>query len=340
MDSKNENDKLSQLSGKVKTPVFLLGAPRSGTSLAYSVLLVSGQFPHYKAETHLLDICKPLYGDISNRRKRDRFLCGWVASQQFRRSGLDGARFLDSANRHFANYGEFLGMFMEQVARAQGKERWLEKTPEHIFEVRNLVEWFPDARFLHVIRDGRDVALSLRNKGWVSSRSSDPVYQLISAARFWYRAMEFGNWLRDAAGDRYMEFRYEDLVCRNQKLLDRLNAFIGTDLDYQQIDREGDGALRSGDTTYDQSMVGLSKKGVYRWEREMSEPEKQIITSCLEEMLKEKGYSTELSGAGVGLVARLKSRMAWWGNGVAISAKYWLRHNTFLGRYSARKLEV
>ncbi len=339
MDSTN-NQKDLYPTRKMDSPVFLLGAPRSGTSLAYCVLLVSEQFPVYKAETHLFDVCKPLYGDISDKKKRDKFLARWVESQQFKRSCLDKDRFLQSADRHFENYGEFLNLFMEQVARAQGKNRWLEKTPEHIFEVKNLVKWFPDARFLHVIRDGRDVSLSLRNKGWVSSRSNDALRQLISAARLWYRAMEFGNWLRREAGDRYLEFRYEDLVQRDQALLDKINLFVGTELDYQLIDSRGEGALQGGNTTYEQSMVGLSQKGVCRWEREMSELEKQVITCCLKDMLNQKNYQTDLSLPEPGLFSQLKIRGLWWANGVSIPAKYWLRHHTFMGRYSARKLDV
>lgn len=334
----NTDNKQPPFSGKMDSPVFLLGAPRSGTSLAYCVLLVSGQFPLYKAETHLLDVCKPLYGDISVPGNRDKLLENWVVSQQFQRSGLDKAEFLNDANRHFSNYGAFLELFMERVARKQGKTRWLEKTPEHIFEVRSLIEWFPDARFLHVIRDGRDVALSLRNKGWVSSRSDDALQQLISAARLWHRAMEFGNWLRKEGGNQYMEFRYEDLVGRDEGLLDRINHFIGIDLDYDRIDTHGAGALRGGNTTYEQSMVGLSKKGVCRWDREMSVVEKQVITYCLKETLEEKGYRTDVPQPAP--LFRLKSGLLWWGNGLSIPAKYWLRHHTFMGRYSARRLDI
>lgn len=324
-------------SGRMKEPVFLLGAPRSGTSLTYSVLLLSGQFPVYRAETHLLDVCKPIYGDITDPGNRMRFLEEWVKSGQFRRAGVDEETFLRSAERPFRNYGEFLRLFMEQVARAQGKERWLEKTPGHIFEARNLLRWFPDARFLHVVRDGRDVALSLRNKGWLSSRRGGPLAQLISAARLWYRAMAFGRWLQREAGDRYMEFRYEDLVRRDEETLRRINRFTGIELSYPQIEGERSGALSGGDTTYRQAMVGLSVKGSFRWEEEMSPLEQQVITYCLRDALAEKGYRVDVPMPP--LSPRLRAKLAWWMNGVVIAAKYWLRHNTPLGRHARRALD-
>ncbi len=322
---------------RMREPVFLLGAPRSGTSLTYSVLLLSDRFPVYRGETHLLDVCKPIYGDISNPRKRKRFLAAWVESSQFHRSGLDVAEFLNLASRPFRHYGEFLRLFMEQVALSQGKERWLEKTPGHIFEARNLLRWFPDARFLHVIRDGRDVALSLRNKGWLSNRRGDSMSQLISAARLWYRAISHGRWLQREAGERYLEFRYEDLVRRDPETLQRINHFIGSELDYARIDAEGGGALNGGDTTYQQKMIGLSAKGCYRWEREMSPEEQRVITHCLRPVLAEKGYRVDLpppSG-----FSRFRADLSWWGNALAIPAKYWLRHYTPLGRYARRTLD-
>ncbi len=324
-------------SKQMRNPVFLLGAPRSGTSLTYSVLLVSGQFPVYKAETHLLDVCKPLYGDIANPRNRKRFLEKWVRSSQFQRSGLDEGEFSRRAERPFRHYGEFLRWFMEQVARAQGKERWLEKTPGHIFEAKNLLDWFPDARFLHVIRDGRDVALSLRNKGWLSSRRGGSLNQLISAARLWQRAIGFGRWLQREAGERYLEFRYEDLVQREAETLQRINRFLGTELSYAQIDALGDGALRGGDTTHRQEMVGLSPKGCYRWEKMMSPLEQQVITHCLRDVLREKGYRVDLPAPP--WPSRLCADLVWWGNGVAIVAKYRLRHDTPLGRCARRTLD-
>ncbi len=324
-------------SPRIRNPVFLLGAPRSGTSLTYSVLLVSGQFPVYKAETHLLDVCKPLYGDIADSRNRKRFLKDWVVSSQFRRSGLDAADFMQRADRPFRHYGEFLRWFMEEVARAQGKARWLEKTPGHIFEAKNLLDWFPDARFLHVVRDGRDVALSLRNKGWLSSRRGGSLNQLVSAARLWYRAISFGRWLQREAGERYLEFRYEDLVQRREETLQQINRFLGIELTFAQIDARGEGALRGGNTTYQRKMTGLSSEGCYRWKKVMSPLEQQVITHCLRDALEERGYLADLPPPP--LLSRLWSRFSWWGNGAMIAAKYRLRHETPLGRYARRTLD-
>jgi len=333
MDSIVDN-KIPYLSGKMDNPVFLIGSPRSGTTLTYDVLMVSGQFPGYNAETHLLDVNKPLYGDISDNKNRNRFLENWVKSEQFKRSGLDKDMFLDSTSRCFSNYGEFLRLFMGQVARSQGKKRWLEKTPGHIFEVQNLVKWFPDAKFLHVIRDGRDVALSLRSKGWLSTNNSNDLIRLISAARLWYRAIGFGDWLGNAVGDRYMEFRYEDLVQRDTGLLDRINCFAGMDLSYELIDKKGTGALRGGNSTYGQRMIGLSEKGMCRWKDEMSGVEKSVITYLLKDVLSGRGY--EVGSPIPDFPLRFTSRALWSGQGLAITAKYWIRHNTYMGRFLSR----
>ena len=122
--------------------------------------------------------------------------------------GLDGA---DAVRAVFAAY-----------AAEQGKPRYADKTPHYVSHLPRLAERFEEARFVHVVRDGRDVALSLLEVPWGPDRVDD-------AARVWRRRVLEGR----AAGlpaDRYRELRYEALVADPEGELRGLSDWL--DLPY------------------------------------------------------------------------------------------------------------
>ncbi len=65
------------------------------------------------------------------------------------------------------NGGDFLRIIMEQMARKQGVERWADTTPEHLLHLHRIKETIPNALIIHIIRDGRDVALSTEKQGYI-----------------------------------------------------------------------------------------------------------------------------------------------------------------------------
>ena len=104
--------------------------------------------------------------------------------------------------------------------RRRGKARWAEKTPEYTLILDFIDELFPDARYIHVIRDGRDVVASFRERwGYLAA---------IRVARgVWVRhvraARDFG---RRVARERYTEIRYERLVAEPERVLRELFRFL------------------------------------------------------------------------------------------------------------------
>jgi hypothetical protein len=114
-------------------------------------------------------------------------------------------------------------IFAELLCRS-GKRRWGDKTPEYIIEIERLHQVFPAAQFIHVIRDARDVCLSLHKKRWRGTRT-------VNAARYWSTYVSQGV----AAGRRlpaglYLEIRYEDLVRSTENKLREICTFL--DLEY------------------------------------------------------------------------------------------------------------
>jgi hypothetical protein len=105
-------------------------------------------------------------------------------------------------------------------AAREGKTRWGDKTPSYVRHLPLLADLFPGARFVHVVRDGRDVALSFV-RHYAGPRN---VY---TAAEHWLRSVEEGRRAGEALGPAsYLEVRYEDLIAGPEAVLRGVCAFL------------------------------------------------------------------------------------------------------------------
>ena len=118
--------------------------------------------------------------------------------------------------------------FYRLYAQRHDKARFGDKTPRYVTRLNRIGGAIPEARFIHVIRDGRDVALSL-NRRLVELRDSRPV-PMGRLARRWRRRILNARANRRVA-DRYIEVRYEDLVADTEPALLRVCEFIELDFD-------------------------------------------------------------------------------------------------------------
>jgi hypothetical protein len=136
--------------------------------------------------------------------------------------GVDGlARELHAEGRH--TMPAIISGLFEKNAQGEGKARWGDKTPYYVMHIPKLLEWFPDAQIVHLIRDGRDVALSLFGR-----RHDFYVYNTYSAAEYWESYVEKGHALgRTLGAEQYLELRYEDLLAHPEDTMKRLCAFLG-----------------------------------------------------------------------------------------------------------------
>lgn len=157
-----QNNLQSASVGSVRSnaPIFSLGCSRSGTTLLYHMLLSAGNFAVYRSESFILNLLEPRFRPLSRPRNRRRMLDAWYTTFLFKRTGLEPSAVDARIMSECRNGGDFLRIFMEEICRKQGVERWAETTGEHLLYMREIKKAIPNARVIHVIRDGRDVALS------------------------------------------------------------------------------------------------------------------------------------------------------------------------------------
>ncbi len=317
-------------------PLFIVGSGRSGTTLLYHMLLVSGDFPIYRSETRILP-ARHHYGDFDDPASRERFLSDFLRSRQFARSGLTPEQVTEAA-RDGGDYAGFLVEFMDRMATAQGKHRWVEKTPAHIEHMTRLAERLPASRFLHIVRDGRDVALSIRKLGWVPRLGGDPFRQLLWAGERWAYLLDIAR--RQARGfpDRYLEIRYEDLILDPDRVLGEVAEFADVELDAEAVRDSELGSLGKPNTAFGEAASSSPANAVYRWKKHPARIEIDRLTLALGPTLGRFGY--EVPPTGLGGVGRASIRLSGWLFERAIRVKEWLRWKTPLGRRTGSPLEI
>src|SRR5436305_2362788 len=273
-----------------KAPVFVLGCGRSGTTLLYHMLLSAGDFAVYRAESNAINLLEPRFGDLSVRRNKERLMDAWLASKLFDRSGLEAEAIRAKVIAECRNGGDFLRIVMGEMARQQGVQRWADCTPEHLLHLHRIKETIPEALIIHIIRDGRDVALSTDKLGYIKRAPWDNMPSVMVAGLYWEWMVRRGREDGRKLGNAYLEVRFEDLVTEPRATPAKLSGFIHHDLDYDRIQRVGIGSVSDPNTSFRNN----AKKGEFspigRWKRGYSAEHLAVFEKLVGKTLQAVGY--------------------------------------------------
>ena len=272
-------------------PVFVLGCPRSGTTVLYHMILSSGDFAGYPFESDTFRILGPKFPGLNSPRNRKRLLEFWLGSSNGAQSGLDRSDIESRVDRECRNIGDFLRIVMEEMCRKQGVRRWAEKTPDHLLSIAEIKELIPEAFIVHIIRDGRDAALSLANFGRIQPYFCQRGSNLLSFGVYWKWLVQKGRASGRRIGCDYYELHYEDLIERPHETLARLGEFIGHDLDYDRIAKVGVGSLTRPNTSFRNLPSPKNGSAVGRWRAQYSREELAEFEALAGDCLQETGYS-------------------------------------------------
>jgi hypothetical protein len=309
-----------------KSPVFVVGCPRSGTTYLYHVLLSAGNFVIYRAESEVFHMLEPRFGDLSNPENKKRLLEAWLQSRLFAGTGLEAKPLQEKIMRECRHGGDFLRIVMEEMARRQGVERWAECTPDHVLYLPRIKETIADALVIHIIRDGRDVALSMEKQGWPKQLPWDKRELRMAGGVYWEWMTRKGREDGARLGSDYVEVRYEDLVSKPRDVLQQLSSFVGQKLDYDEIEKAGIGSVSQPNTSFQQEK-GFTPVG--RWRKFYSLEQLAVFEALVGETLDTLGYERSAQAAKTsvgGNVFRAQYR-------TAFAAKHYLRTKTLLGRW-------
>lgn len=278
-----------------RAPVFVVGSARSGTTLLYDMLLSSGGFALYLGESNIFNLLAPRFGDLARRANREQMLRVWLGSSLFRVSRLRArdveSRILDDCR----NPGDFLRIVMDEVTRQQGAQRWAGNTPEEILHLRQIKKTIPEALVIHMIRDGRDVSVSLSQKRYIRPFPWKERATPETAALYWEWVVKKGRDAGAEMGNDYAEVRFEELVTDPRSVLQKLSGFLKHDLDYDRILKNAVGAVAKPNSSFKGPAAG-SFNPVARWKQQLSTGQLKRVEGLVGDLLAELGYELATSG--------------------------------------------
>jgi hypothetical protein len=271
-----------------KAPVFVVGSARSGNTMLYHMLLSSGHFPIYRTEPVVFDLLIPRFGDLGCTAVRRRLMRYWLRSRQFRRSGLDARQITETVMTSVRSGGDFLRAVMDEMARVGGYQRWTVWGPDNLLYIPDIKRQIPEALFIHMVRDGRDVALALDRKKFIRPFPWDRNYRLFVSALHWMWKVQTGRRYARTLSPDYLEVRFEDLVLNSSETMERVGAFIGENLDYEKLRKIS--AVHVPNTSFTEELEAHNFSPVGRWKNLLSEDQIAGLEDLTGELLVELGY--------------------------------------------------
>jgi hypothetical protein len=217
----------------------VVGVGRSGTTLLRLMLDAHPQLA-IPAETHFVPELIEREGECDSMLEIADAI---IASRAWADFGLDPVD-LQVAAAEAPNAADVIRAFYRLCAEREGKPRWGDKTPGYVKRMRTIGDALGEARFIHLIRDGRDVALSRVKRGMGTDKPIGDV------AHLWKRRIENGRKQAKRLRGRYLELRYEDLVTDPEPALRKVCDLIELGFDPAMLEhheRAGERIAELGD---------------------------------------------------------------------------------------------
>jgi hypothetical protein len=186
----------------------------------------------------------------------------------------------------------------DYCAESEGKLRWLEKTPTHIFHIDEIVRSVPDARFVEIVRDPRDVLASKKTRRmtvWTSGRYTaaqrpfkhlEKAYDPLWDALAWKAAIRAGQEAALHYASQVFRVRYEDLVQDPERHVHSICEFLGLPFEPGMLDI----SYRNAADWQDSKNAGITAASVGRWQNVLGPAEVAVCQLATRSEMKALEY--------------------------------------------------
>jgi len=278
-------------------PFFIVGSSRSGSTLL-RLMLASHSRIAIPSETWFLSALLEEFPCDRLLRNDEISRAVTVMTSHYRwpDMGLDAAEMRRRAAKLSAvRLRDLVEIVYRWHMEVEGKSRWGDKTPAYIEIVPSLAALFGNARFIHLIRDGRDVAKSFQRQRWHGP-------WMHGYTREWSRAVELDLQLsKSVLNERILRVFYEDLVLHPEPTLRGICAFIEERFEDQMLfwQAKVDSAVPLREKRFHSSLgKELNPSDVSRWKRDMTSREIFVAEALIGAQLSHLGYERRFRSMG------------------------------------------
>jgi len=270
-------------------PLFIVGAHRSGTTLL-QVLLDSKTNIAIPPESHIFDRFSHSFRHYTNLEDAKNLR---IFVNDLITDGMLNKWDLNITTDHFCerlkepSIPNCIRLLFEIYAENHGKTRWGDKTPNNMFHLQEIKSFFPDAKFIHIIRDGRDVAES-QLRMWFGPKT---IYHVAKKWKTYLSA--FDAFKEQVPETEYREIYYEKLVNHPESHLKELLEFLDEnpqDLTTEVLDSDLKGVYLKMGSEHDSLSKPISNKKVGFYKKVFTPREIAVFESIAGDVLTKNGY--------------------------------------------------
>lgn len=246
-------------------PIFIVGSPRSGTTLLQRIISNHSRLFSIQAETGLFT-----YQNIFNAKRR-HFGLPQQEIEELLKNSVDVVDFFDQG--------------MNSLSDNHGEKRFVEKTPQHVLHLPFILRHFPKAKVINIIRDGRDCYCSAKNYECIPQRSSAERF-----AKYWRKCVSAST--AYAQDNRILNVAYEQLTENPSVVLEEIMNFIDLSAEESQLSSTRiSNDKRSDLKEFKRLREPINSSSVGRWRIELTNEEIQDFSKIAGEVLVHCGYS-------------------------------------------------
>ena len=270
-------------------PVFIVGTQRSGTTLLRLILNAHSEIAIPEEANFLMPLLKRKYlrgglrGDLLSR------IASYLqVNPQFKLWNYDSSDFILSLrSRENISLRDLVDGLFLSYCRAMNKAGWGDKTPSFFRKLDVILDLFPDARIIHIIRDGRDV--------FDSWRKMDPTknYVGVVALEWRYKIWKIEKSLAEIPDGRKMTVRYEDLLEKPRETVSGICDFCGVPFEQGMMNFYETSDRYVGEHHSNLIFGPLDAANRFKWRQNLTLGERRIFQSVAGMVLRKYRYETE-----------------------------------------------
>jgi len=248
------------------SPIFIVGTPRSGTTLTAQIL---DRHPRIMmpGENHFFEDIyarRKELGDPTDPAAKERIIQRLLtiygrynqpADQERVDALLEEHDLFPQLNSGTSSYKDILDRFMEIQLKQAKKTRWGNNAPKDLFHVEEILAFYPEAKFLICVRDVRDFLLSYKDRWKVTTQAHKDrlkrLYHPVLTSLLWKASMKrIPKLEQQIPRKNLMIVRYEDLVTDTEQVVRNICEVVGEDFLPEMLNvqthNSSDGAGRKG----------------------------------------------------------------------------------------------